>query len=82
VSFLIQLPWVNFAMGFCCWWELQQQEKNLESIFHFLFFFFFFFFFRYNNRIVATFSSLARMQGETSSTGASKATSFFSLFLS
>jgi len=66
----------NFAVGFCCWWELQQQEESLQSIFHF-FFFFFFFFSRCNDRIVATFSSPATMQGETSSTGASKADSFF-----
>jgi len=43
---LLKTPWpTNFAVGFRCWWKLEQQEENLQSIFHFLFFFFFFFFF-------------------------------------
>ncbi len=43
---LLKTPWpMNFAVGFYCWWKLEQQEENLQSIFHFLFFFFFFFFF-------------------------------------
>jgi hypothetical protein len=30
---LLKTPWpTNFAVGFCCWWELEQQEETFFSM--------------------------------------------------